>query len=179
MILVSEAGSICRSGLAAASTWPLLASMVIQARAAMVGAGTDDNSATGVVPAAAGAVPAAGAAGCCCAQAGADATINADNTAPANARRENATEDGRARFFFIGKSNPRSRAAQTGRKLHHYRQGVGLRGGDKCSAPRPTGNAMLPGARSPPRLIQRHFQARLHQRAQHQQLAMEEMRGAR
>src|SRR5690606_17751233 len=104
MILVSEAGSICMSGLDDASTWPLLTSMVIQARAAIVGAGTADSSATGAT-AAAGAEAVAGPAGCCCAQAGAEAAISADNTAPASARRGNATEDGKERFFFIGKES--------------------------------------------------------------------------
>ncbi|GAB1577073.1 hypothetical protein BPNSA17_19060 [Bordetella petrii] len=69
-----------------------------------MGAGTADSSATGAT-AAAGAEAVAGPAGCCCAQAGMETAISADNTAPASARRGNATGDGKERFFFIGKES--------------------------------------------------------------------------
>src|SRR5690606_28701165 len=113
MILVSDAGSICMSGFEDARIWPLVTSMVIQARAAMVGAGTADSSANCVtVTGAAGATAGVGASGCCCAQVTDVDAINADNTALARTRRENATEDGKDRVFFIGKKGPQSKAAR-------------------------------------------------------------------
>ncbi|GAB3322729.1 hypothetical protein GCM10027565_05510 [Bordetella tumulicola] len=115
MILVSEAGSICISGFDDASTCPLVASRVIHARAAIVGAGTLDSSANcDTAAGAAGAAAGTGAAGSCCAQAnGVEASI-ADNTALARTRRENATEGEEERVSFIGKRDPQSRIALTG-----------------------------------------------------------------
>ena len=63
MILVSEAGSIFISGLNDATTWPVTASIEIQARAAMAGIGMVEISATCTGPEVVGViVPAAGAA---------------------------------------------------------------------------------------------------------------------